>query len=349
MRKPLYKAKQLIHKTPWLYEAAYNVATLNRDYLKQKRAISQFNSKFGGMWTDRSDFEQKLAKKTELTDKEITQLKDWRKDGIVTLENVISHDLIDQYLAQTDALGHVEPSPLRITSAALPEPTPFDRQLFLDTASSRLVDDYVFSPASRQILFNAQIKAFLNLVFERPAILTQSLRFNQGSEQPIHQDTAFVRMNAPMKLVGVWIALEDIKPASGELLYLPGSHNWEGYLFSGRFKHYDADRDGPEQLEAWHKWILDEAKNRGIKPQSFQAKKGDVLFWHAALAHGGAPIKNPGQTRLSLVGHFCPVGVSPLYHYYKPRQRKIYQDSLNRYTTSYYSESEITAYLNRQG
>ena len=81
-----------------------------------------------------------------------------------------------------------------------------------------------------------------------------------------------------MKLVGVWTALEDTKPGTGELLYLPGSHKWEGYLFSGRFKHYDEERDGKDQLDSWYQWILDEADRRGVAPQSFHAKNGDVLF-----------------------------------------------------------------------
>ncbi len=341
MKSLVSTAKNALHKYPRLYEGVYNFATLNRDYIRQRRARAQFQSKFGGMWTDRADFEEKLAAKPNLSADQTAQLKAWRQDGIVILNGAISDEQITAYLSETKTLQAKQPSPLRMTSAALPAPTPYDPTLFDATASVRLVDDYMFAPASRDILFDPKITNFLDMVFERPALLTQSLRFNQGSEQPIHQDTAFVRMNAPMKLVGVWVALEDIAPDSGELLYLLGSHNWEGYLFSGRFKHYDAERDGPEQLEAWHQWILDEAAKRGVKPQSFHAKKGDVLFWHAALAHGGAPIRKIGQTRLSLVGHYCPIGVRPLYHYYKPAQRRIYEDAQNRYTTSYYTKAEV--------
>jgi ectoine hydroxylase-related dioxygenase (phytanoyl-CoA dioxygenase family) len=47
--------------------------------------------------------------------------------------------------------------------------------------------------------------------------------------------------------------------------------------------------------------------------KSFLGKAGDVLIWHADLAHGGAPIKNVGQTRHSLVTHFCPASDEPFY------------------------------------
>jgi len=287
MRSLIYKVKEAVHTNTALYEKAYNLLTYNKDYAAQRAEPDQYISKFGGMWTDRKDFAQTLAAKANLSDTEIQQLQNWSQAGIVTLENAIDHDLIDQYLYETDVLGKLNPNPLRMTSAALTVPTRFHPEQFLETPSARLVDDYVFSSASRDILFHNKIIDFLKLVFQADPILTQSLRFNQGSQQPIHQDTAFVRMNSPMKFVGVWVALEDIKPETGELLYIPGSHTWEGFLFSDRFKHYDEARDGTAQLDKWHQWILDEAEKRGVKPQSFYAKKGDVLFWHAALAHGG--------------------------------------------------------------
>ena len=341
MRSLIYKAKAALHNNAAAYEKIYNLVTYNKDYAAQRAERDKYISKFGGMWTDRADFEQKLAAKKDLSEIQIQQLHDWHDNGIVTLSRAIDSDVIDRYLSETETLGRLSPSPLRMTSAALDVPTLFEPDQFLQTPSVRLVDDYMFSPASREILFNSQILNFLKLIFERDILLTQSLRFNQGSQQPIHQDTAFVRMNSPMKLVGVWTALEDIKPGTGELLYLPGSHKWEGYLFSGRFKHYDEERDGKDQLDSWHQWILDEADRRGVAPQSFHAKKGDVLFWHAALAHGGAAIIHPNSTRLSLVGHYCPRGVRPLYHYYKPAQRKIYREGSNLYTTSYYNQAEI--------
>ena len=40
--------------------------------------------------------------------------------------------------------------------------------------------------------------------------------------------------------------------------------------------------------------------------------KIDVLFWNADLAHGGAPISSV-QTRKSVVTHYCPADVVPIY------------------------------------
>ena len=342
MRAFIYHIKSLIDGSPRLYALIYSLFTFNFDYFSQWRQKGRFPSRFGGMWTDMDsdeDFQRTLKKKLatgEIEEDDLKLLKLWRKQGYVTIEGAIDHKDIDAYLLDIQYLMHQKPSPLLITSASLQQPVQCTGDNVKAIPSARVVDDYFFSKRSRNLLFHPTIQNFMRTVLQQDIVLTQSLRFNYGSEQPLHQDTAFVRMNAPMKLTAVWIALEDIEPGTGELLYLPGSHTWEGYLFSGRFKHYDKDRDGPAQLEAWHQWILDEAKARNVTAQSFAAKKGDLLIWHAGLAHGGAAITKHEKTRLSLVGHYCPKTVRPLYHYYKPAQRKVYQDNENTYSSSYY-------------
>ena len=338
-RKLIYKIKHAIQNNTGLYRLVYNLVTFNFDYFKQQLQADKYPSKFGGMWTDRSDFDNRLNSKLKdniLNENDLALINEWREKGRILIKNAISHELIDAYLNEIEELKSQQPSKLLITAANLPEPTIYSPENLAENQSVRIVDDYFFSECSRQLLFHRSITRFMQLVFERKPVLTQSLRFEYGSQQAIHQDTAFVRMNAPMKLAAIWLALEDIKPGSGELIYYPGSHRWEGYLFSGQFKHYDAERDGPEQLNAWHQWIHDEAKRRHVDTESFVAKKGDILIWHAALAHGGSQVIDKKQTRLSLVGHYCPQGVRPLYQYYKPAQRKFYDYSGYKFSSSYY-------------
>ncbi|MFK7883712.1 MAG: hypothetical protein AB8F26_05965 [Phycisphaerales bacterium] len=51
-----------------------------------------------------------------------------------------------------------------------------------------------------------------------------------------------------------------------------------------------------------------------IEPNVFLPKRGDVLIWHAYLAHGGTPIKNPELTRRSYVTHHAPLDSFPPLH-----------------------------------
>jgi hypothetical protein len=339
LRTLIYRAKGQIQRNPALYQAVYSLATFNLDYFRQWLERDKYLSSFGGQWTDRKDFEELLKRKKssgQVDSEAEARLRQWRQDGYIVLENAVEPALIDLLNRELEELPRKHPPGLKVTGRRLSEPTPYSPELIQKHESIRIVDHYFFSVAARRILFSASLTGFLERVFEARPMLTQSLGFEYGSEQDIHQDTAFVITNSPLKMVGIWIALKDVQPGSGELVYYPGSHAWPDYLFSGRFKHFDRERDGMGQVNDWFAWLHEEAARRNVPLKSFLPKKGDALLWHAGLAHGGSKITDTYATRRSLVGHYCPVGTRPLYHYYKPAQRKVYEDSGNRYTTSYY-------------
>src|SRR5262249_39950215 len=133
-----------------------------------------------------------------------------------------------------------------------------------------------------------------------------------------------------------WIALEDVQEGSGELMYYRGSHRLPEYLFSGEYKHWSPDRDGPEPHAEWARLINENAGGLGMERQTFLARKGDVLIWSADLAPGGSPVRDRSLTRRSLVGHFCPLGVEPNYYSYRPERRTKVQFDGGWYSTEYY-------------
>lgn len=47
-----------------------------------------------------------------------------------------------------------------------------------------------------------------------------------------------------------------------------------------------------------------ESERAGLNRLTLHTRKGDVLLWHAGLAHGGSPIIDHDRTRMSLVAHF---------------------------------------------
>lgn len=340
MKSLIYSLKRLIQSNHFLYRLLFNLATFNVDYCKQLLSTRGYPSRFGGMWTDRSDFAEELQRKQKalnLSRQDCGDIQQWHKDGYVIFENLISHDLIDQLVRELDELPQQHPPALLMTGAKFDGARQYSPELITPDNSIRIVDFYFFSELARGILLDPKIVNFLDLVFEADPILTQSLSFQYGSGQPIHQDTAYVITNSPQKLAAVWIALEDVQPGAGELAYYPGSHHWDDFLFSKYFKHFDLERDGKEQERAWLNWLNEEADRRGVEKTTFLPRKGDVLLWHASLAHGGSTITTPDSTRKSLVGHYCPQGVRPLYHYYKPNQRKFYQHGSLQYSSAYYT------------
>jgi ectoine hydroxylase-related dioxygenase (phytanoyl-CoA dioxygenase family) len=325
--------------SPLLYDWFYSLLTMNRNYLRLRMKRGKYFSKFGGFWTDRTDYEDILRDKLKtgrIAESQRELFNHWREHGFVIFNQCVDMNVVNQMILELQDLPLNAPAGLKITGGDEMIDRDYKPESVKAHDSIRIVDFYHFSESARRLLFNSVVVEFLHQIFENDPVLTQSLSFEFGSEQEVHQDTAFVIMNSPMMFAGVWIALEDVQDSSGELLYYAGSHRWGDFLFSKRFKHWQRERDGDAQIEEWQTWIHAEAKRRRTPLTKFKAKKGDVLIWHAGLAHGGAPILDSRQTRRSLVGHFCPSDVRPLYHYLKPESKKYYDWMNFQYTTQYY-------------
>jgi len=229
--------------------------------------------------------------------------------GYVVFDKVIDADAVAAINRDIDAYRERPAEVVMKNAGAYVDPATVEAM----GRGDRMIDLYGRSPAAREAIFASPIATFLSLIFSEPAIAMQSLTFAYGSQQAIHQDTAYVVTTRPLSLAASWIALEDVTPGSGELIYYPGSHRFEPFRFSGTYKHWNQKRDGTEQHQEFLKGLHEKARANGLEIEAFLPKAGDALIWHADLAHGGSRITDPTRTRRSLVTHYTPQSVKPNY------------------------------------
>nr|WP_255142814.1 phytanoyl-CoA dioxygenase family protein [Synechococcus sp. EJ6-Ellesmere] len=143
-------------------------------------------------------------------------------------------------------------------------------------------------------------------MFGCQAFPCQSLTFINGSTQDAHQDTIHLTPFPRGLVCGVWVALEDVVPGSGELFYYPGSYRLPAVLCSSHgvpkvdSEDGDYNKFGAVFTPAIKKLLAD---NAYLCPQTFLPRAGDVLIWQENLIHGGSPRKIMDQTRMSMVIH----------------------------------------------
>jgi ectoine hydroxylase-related dioxygenase (phytanoyl-CoA dioxygenase family) len=270
-----------------------------------------FSSRFGGLWTDLSNADEVLAGRLELgliTPEEAELLRFWIDNGYVVLDHAVSDEAIEKArlaIAEVYQAGRAIIETYEFGDVRYVKVEPRHRQM-----QHKLIDAYAHSDDIRKMMLSERIVRFLNIIFDRPALAFQSLYFEKGSQQDIHQDTAYVRVNRPMEMVGTWIAMEDIQEGSGELEYFVGSHRVPEFLWGeekSKWMPYGSP-DHPQFLAH----LKSESERMGLQRVKFRPKKGDALVWHADLCHGGAEITNP-TTRRSFVSHWCPVTAHPFY------------------------------------
>jgi uncharacterized protein YndB with AHSA1/START domain len=271
----------------------------------------RFRSRFGGLWPDLSDARARIAGKQAIGQLEAEDARlfaHWLEKGFVLLPQAVPEAATDRLRAEMDeAWRRGDPRKwLEVYEHDVRSTVPLAPR-FRDLPHKAL-DVHGHSHSAREIQFAPKIQRFLSQLFERPPLAFQSLLFRWGTEQDMHQDTAYVVLRSPLEFVGCWVALEDIVPGSGELQYYVGSHRIPEYLWLGRARAkpygFDDDRE-------FLRWVCVESERAGCPLTRFHPKRGDALIWHADLVHGGSKRTLPGVTRQSLVTHYCPVNVDP--------------------------------------
>lgn len=171
---------------------------------------------------------------------------------------------------------------------------------------NRIQDAWKINQDIHGLACNKKVLGALYDLYGKKPLPFQTLNFPHGTEQPVHSDSIHFNSEPFGMMCGVWVALEDIGPDQGPLIYYPGSNNWPEMNFEdmglepdyGQYSLYE------KKLQA----LIDE---RELEPHYATIKKGQALIWSANLLHGGSKQHDKNLTRHSQVTHYFFEGCKP--------------------------------------
>ncbi len=273
------------------------------------------HSRFGGMWIDRADWMDRLAFKHrngEIDDDQALQVCRFVRDGYLVIPAAVPMRLVAALNDDIDRVWTRPPEGLLIETFE-----PDDKMKYIAPelryrpSRTKLLDLYTVSEIARRVTAAPAPMRFLATIFGDTPKAFQQLAFWRSAQQAMHKDTAYVKVDTnAMQLAATWLALEDVVPGTGEPEFYVGSHRAPDFLFGGVSKwaeNFTADHE--RFLASLH----EDAATFGHKRSSFHARAGDVLIWHADLAHGDTSITRPNATRRSLMTHFTSAADEPFY------------------------------------
>lgn len=301
-------------------------------------SATKYHSRFGGLWIDRKDWRETLSAK-RLPDHLQLLIEQFVEDGFIILPGAADLATVDAFQSRIEQ-GFRKGNPaLFYQNHGSGETHSLDKPV--DRLGTRVVDSFAALKEALDLFTSPRLLEFLNAIFAEDPLLFQSLSFDQGSQQGLHQDTAYVVVDKPLQLAACWIALEDVKPGSGELIYAPGSHRLPDWVFGGGRKHWDVEADGHAPHDEFSARLRTFAAESPKGLSRFFAKKGDILVWHADLAHGGVEIEDRSFTRQSLVGHFCPQSARPRYFDHGSCRSAVRRHGRLAYSSMYYDLGDL--------
>lgn len=180
-------------------------------------------------------------------------------------------------------------------------------------SSQRLHNLHEHYPAVRRLWQHPKVLKLLDLIFDAPARPCQSLSYVFGSQQDHHQDTIHLTAFPAGYMCGVWTALEDVQPESGELVVYPGTHRlpriYRASVDLPVVENGDWTAFGDKVVTRWQAML----QQGGFQPEVYRPKAGTVLVWHENLMHAGSIRRDLGLSRRSIVCHYFAEGVVGYY------------------------------------
>jgi hypothetical protein len=273
-------------------------------------------------WFERPEAEkviQRLRARGKIDRTDADRLGQWVQDGYFVVRNAVPASDIDEIGALIDGLASATRPVLglKLLGIRAPEhPAPIDirhrdfleryalqdRIRILSESAWRIHGLHRWHPSVRRVFRNRDLLRFASLIFQHRAIGASSITFARGSSQGLHQDMAVFHVHPRNFLLGCWIACEDIAPDSGPLVYCPGSHRSEWFPEFDNYPQTNLRTATPEATQRYYAWVSRQSQQ--FEQKQFLARKGDVLFWHPMLFHGGDEIRRSDSTRRSLVIHY---------------------------------------------
>jgi len=249
-------------------------------------------------WFDRDDADLHIyARRAEgkMSDAEAELLKSFCLDGYLVLADLLDEDLLRQINAELD------------------EAVTKKLEGYEFGSSQRIHQLHEHYPGVRKLWGHPRILRILSLIFEQPARPCQSLTYIFGSQQSAHQDTIHLTPFPAGYMCGVWTALQDVEPDSGELEVYKGSHRLPRVYMNDAGCHKIINGDLSEYnsrvVPIWNNMLTNGKFERIV----YRPKKGTVLIWHENLMHGGSVRIDKSLSRRSIVTHNFADGAIAYY------------------------------------
>lgn len=216
------------------------------------------------------------------------QIENYRRDGFIQLDNVITGDALEQFRQAVEEAVKLEDVP--------PDPKPAGHSTYGNLFIQRVnlwqrhtrVRPFVLSRRFGNIA--ARLMGLPARIWHDQALFKEP---HHGVRTPWHQDTHYWPHRTQSHQTSIWIALRDATIQNGCMSFIPGTHTLDSLE--------PIDLINPED-------IFDLAPQfKGIKPRTCELKAGSCTFHNGLTFHYAGPNRS-NQMREAMVVIYMPDG-----------------------------------------
>jgi len=152
-----------------------------------------------------------------------------------------------------------------------------------------------FKKLSLDLLTQPSIQRAISILFGEPGRVVHTMYFDGNQTTWAHRDGHYIDARESGKMVGVWLAAEDIHLTAGRFFVVPRSHTTEV-----------AGEQGDPNAPAYKEKMAGFVRNGPLDCVSPVLKRGDFILWSSMTIHGSLPTLDTRFSRRSFTAHYVP-------------------------------------------
>ncbi|HET6518540.1 MAG TPA: phytanoyl-CoA dioxygenase family protein [Geminicoccaceae bacterium] len=150
------------------------------------------------------------------------------------------------------------------------------------------------------------IRDAMNLILGEQGRIVHTMYFDGNQETWAHRDSHYIDAEQTGRMIGVWIAAEDIHPGAGRFYVYARSHR------TPTPPELALDQIDPNGRE-YKRRMAEFARASSLRLVAPELRQGDAILWSSLTIHGSLAATSPDHSRRSFTAHYIPVSQSYLW------------------------------------
>jgi phytanoyl-CoA hydroxylase len=156
------------------------------------------------------------------------------------------------------------------------------------------------------LLTYPNIRDTVTLLLGESGRIVHTMYFDGNQETWAHRDSHYIDAEQTGRMIGVWIAAEDIHPGAGRFYLYARSHR------TPTPPELAFDRIDPNGQD-YKRRMAEFANSSSLRLVAPELRQGDAILWSSLTIHGSLTTTAPDRSRRSFTAHYVPVSQGYLW------------------------------------
>lgn len=165
-----------------------------------------------------------------------------------------------------------------------------------------------FQRHGMDVLTHPDVQAVMGVLYGEAFQQIHTMFFDGNQTTWPHHDSYYIDASEIGRMIGLWVAMEDIQPGAGRFFVCPRSHRLPFPILG---QDMTLDPNGPE----YKAHVVELMRRHGLEIHAPALRKGDAIVWTSKTIHGSLQTTQPHFSRKCLTAHFVPASGGFVWHH----------------------------------